>query len=132
MNAVAQLQELGVLVEVEGDMLHLRATTADGIPAQALELARELKPALLAELSPCHRVRERLLRIAEHHGIDAEIVRTIATDDALRFSVDLNDAQLSRWLNIVATRELSRRGQLTPGTWAIPSVAHLPTAEMKP
>ena len=78
------------------------------------------------------RVRARLLRIAEAHGIDAEVVHTIASDEALRFSLDLNDYQLTRWLNIVGTRWMTEHGKLKPGTWAIPSVAHLPPAEVQP
>lgn len=72
-------------------------------------------------------LRERLHAIARVHGIDADIVRAVATDDALAFACawPMDDVALTRWLNIVGTRELYRRGLLTHG-WAIPSVAHAP------
>lgn len=148
MSAAAIIETLaqhGVTCRRDGDRVLLKPS-AGPIPADLIALAREHKPELLAALptvpatapeppereNPTDRVRARLLLIAEHHGMNAEIVRAIATDEALRFSLDLNDAQLARWLNIVATRWMTERGMIKPGTWAIPSVAHLPPAEVQP
>ena len=142
---IETLAQHGVTVRRDGDRVLLRPS-AGPIPADLSALAREHKPELLAALptvpatapeppereNPTDRVRARLLLIAEANGIDAEIVRAIATDEALRFSRDLNDTQLARWLNIVGTRWMTERGMLKPGCWAIPSVAHLPPGGVQP
>ncbi|WP_297926733.1 hypothetical protein [Metallibacterium sp.] len=132
---IETLAQHGVTCRREGERLMLKPA-AGTIPADLIELARQHKAELMAELSQgetqTDRVRARLLLIAEANGIDAEIVRAIATDEALRFSRDLNDTQLARWLNIVGTRWMTERGMLKPGCWAIPSVAHLPPGGVQP
>ena len=100
--------------------------------SQGVTFENHFSDAPTAPATPTERLRARLLLIAEAHGIDAEIVRAIATDDALRFSLDLNDVQLARWLNIAGSRWMTAHGKIKPGTWAIPSVAHVPTGEVQP
>ncbi|MDE1989143.1 MAG: hypothetical protein ACYCUI_12385 [Vulcanimicrobiaceae bacterium] len=152
MNAASILETLaaaGITVRREGGNLRLIPSRTGTVPADVVELARANKPELLAVLAdpaaPAatvppqqpqatsqHResqdaLRERLHAIARVHGIDADIVRAVATDDALAFACawPMDDVALTRWLNIVGTRELYRRGLLKHG-WAIPSVAHVP------
>jgi hypothetical protein len=129
MNALRLLQDAGVIVQRDGDELDIATATGRPLTVELIELARTHKGELLAELpdsaAPAAALRERLHAIAKVHGIDADIVRAVATDDALAFTWPMDDAALTRWLNIVGTRELYRRGLLTHG-WAIPSVAHAP------
>ncbi|WP_297919719.1 hypothetical protein [Metallibacterium sp.] len=106
--------------------------SGDAIPAlqDAAQIARQ-RTRLLAEPpaspTPDHSdLRARLLRIAATCAVPAEIVHAIATDAALSFCLDMTDAELTRWLNIVGTREMHARGLLRSGQWAIPSVADVP------
>ncbi|MHB1799095.1 MAG: hypothetical protein ACYCUI_12470 [Vulcanimicrobiaceae bacterium] len=73
-------------------------------------------------------LRARLHGIAEAHGIPPAIVQAVATAEALSFCTGMTDAELTRWANIVCTRELYRRGLLKRG-WAIPSAAHAQGAQ---
>lgn len=89
---------------------------SENLPPDIVDRLTDAAAPELAEL------RARLLGIAEAHAIPAEIVQAIATDAALHWCAGMTDFQLARWLNIVGTRELYRRGLLTHG-WAIPSTA---------
>ncbi len=120
------LRDSGVAVERNGDKLRLRTVSGAPLPQQAIDWARMHKSELLGLLPdtlPTACLRSRLLAIAEAHAIPAEIVHAIATDAALHFCADMSDLALTRWLNIVGTREMHRRGLLPSGVWAIPSVA---------
>ncbi len=128
MTALSMLKESGVMVERNGDKLRIRTLTGQPLSPEAIELARTHKIELLAALpdtSSATVLRARLLRIAEAHAIPAGIVHAIATNVALEFCMDMTDAELCRWLNIVGTRALHARGLLPSGVWAIPSAAHV-------
>lgn len=118
------LAAAGVTVRLEGNSLRLKPGSTGTVPADVVELARTHKAELLAELDGTGTLRTRLLAIGEAHAIPAAIVDAVATDDALRWCLGMTDAELTRWANIVCTRELYRRGLLTHG-WAIPSAAHV-------
>lgn len=104
MNALSRLQDFGVTVERTGERIRLRTVSGEPLPPQAIELAREHKAEILAQLDGAADLRARLLAIAEAYGIPAEIVQAVATDDALRWCLGLSDAELTRWLNIVGTQ----------------------------
>jgi len=121
---LSTLRDSGVTVERNGERIRLSTVSGGPLPAQAVELARLHKGELLAELDGTLDLRTRLLAIAEAYGLPADIVQAVATAEALSFCMGMTDAELTRWANIVCTRELYRRGLLTHG-WAIPSAAHV-------
>jgi len=124
MNALRQLQQAGISLRRDGDVLEIETATGEPLRADLIELASLHKAELLAELDGTVDLRTRLLAIAEAYGLPADIVQTVATAEALSFCMGMTDAELTRWANIVCTRELYRRGLLTHG-WAIPSAAHV-------
>lgn len=124
MSAISMLRDSGVTVERSTTGIRLRTVRGGPLPAQAVELARLHKGELLAELDGPDTLRTRLQAIAEAYGLPADIVQAVATAEAVSFCMGMTDAEMTRWANIVCTREMYRRGLLTHG-WAIPSAAHV-------
>jgi len=118
------LAAAGVTVRREGNSLRLKPGSTGTVPADVVELVRAHKAELLAELDGTLALRTRLLELAASYAIPAEIVQVIATDDALGWCLGMTDAELTRWANIVCTREMYRRGLLKHG-WLIPEAAHV-------
>jgi len=123
-NALRLLRDAGIAVQRDGDQIELATVSGEPLAADMIDLARLHKTELLAALDGTVDLRTRLLAIAEAYGLPADIVQAVATAEALSFCMGMTDAELTRWANIVCTREMYRRGLLTHG-WAIPSAAHV-------
>ncbi|WP_297899989.1 hypothetical protein [Metallibacterium sp.] len=131
-SALAELRAMGITLAADGDSLTLRSTTGAGVPREAVELARQHKPELLAVLSPrWANTRHRIEGVLREYCLPLTLLEPILAHGGAEAAERLHGLPLERFVNIRATRELHDRGVLH-GCWAIPSVAHLPTGEVQP
>lgn len=130
MNALAKLHNMGIDVAANGDRLTLRNPTGAAVPREAIELARQSKPELMAQLSPRWAdTRQRVEAVLHRYGLPLDLLPPILDHGGAEAASRLQGLALARFVNFRATRELHDRGVLR-GTWAIPSVADLPPAEV--
>ncbi|MDA8259534.1 MAG: hypothetical protein M0Z99_28505 [Betaproteobacteria bacterium] len=134
MTAVARILETfaqqGVSCRRDGDRLMLKPATGT-VPADLIQLARAHKPELLAVLPTVPQTAaERVEAVLHRYGLPLDLLGSILAHGGAEAASRLQGLALARFVNIRATRELHDRGVLR-GTWAIPSVAHLQTAEPK-
>ena len=73
------LRSQGIAIRRDGDLLKLKAASGN-VPADVIELARALKPELLAALPDPIEQRRRLLLAAQREGIPRDVIDEL--DDA--------------------------------------------------
>lgn len=123
MNHIAMLKDAGVAVERNGDKLRLRTVSGEPLPLRAIELAREHKAELLAELpdtSPTAGQRARLIDAALAVGLPQEMIQALP-DAEIEGCELLDDAGLRRWLQIREENIRMLRG-IAPAGWTQPSL----------
>ena len=134
MSAAAIIETLaqhGITVRRAGDRVLLRPS-AGPIPADLIALAREHKPELLAVLPTAPQTAaERVEAVLHRYGLPLDLIGPILAHGGAEVASRLHGLALARFVNFRATRALHDRGVLH-GCWAIPSVAHLPPAEVQP